>query len=54
MLKRFIVISGALISLAAVGFSQENSPGVSGTDAIAARQARALRYVLHHVPLDGG
>jgi cytochrome c556 len=39
MLKRLIVLSGALIGLAAVGLPQENTPGVSGIDAIAARQA---------------
>ncbi len=39
MLKGLIVLSGALIVLAAVGLPQENTPGVSGADAIAARQA---------------
>jgi cytochrome c556 len=39
MLKGLIVLSGALIGLAAVGSPQENTPGVSGIDAIAARQA---------------
>jgi cytochrome c556 len=39
MLKGLIVLSGALIGLAAVGLPQENTPGVSGLDAIAARQA---------------
>ena len=39
MLKRLIVLSGALIGLAALGLPQEDAPGVSGPDAIAARQA---------------
>jgi cytochrome c556 len=39
MLKGLMVLSGALIGLAATGFPQENTPGVSGLDAIAARQA---------------
>src|SRR5271169_969013 len=39
MLKRLIVVYGALIGLAAAGLPQENTPGVSGLDAIAARQA---------------
>jgi cytochrome c556 len=39
MLKNSIVLSGALIALAAVGSSQDDSHGVSGLDAIAARQA---------------
>jgi cytochrome c556 len=39
MLKNLTVLSGALLGLAAAGFSQENTPGVSGLDAIAARQA---------------
>ena len=39
MLKRLIVLSGALIGFAAAGLPQENTPGVSGLDAIAARQA---------------
>jgi cytochrome c556 len=43
MFKNLIVLSGALIGLAAAGFSQENptgvSGGISGLDAIAARQA---------------
>jgi cytochrome c556 len=39
MLKNLIVLSGALIGLAAVGLPQENTQGVSGLDAIAARQA---------------
>jgi cytochrome c556 len=39
MLKGLIVLSGALIGLAAAGLAQENTPGVSGLDAIAARQA---------------
>jgi cytochrome c556 len=39
MIKRLIVLSGALIGLTAVGLPQEDAPGVSGPDAIAARQA---------------
>jgi cytochrome c556 len=39
MLKHLIVLSGALIGLAAVGLPQQDTPGVSGLDAIAARQA---------------
>jgi cytochrome c556 len=39
MLKGLIVLSGALIGLAAIGLSQEGTSGVSGIDAIAARQA---------------
>lgn len=39
MLKNVILLSAALIGLAAGGFSQEGVPGVSGLDAIAARQA---------------
>jgi len=39
MLKNLIVLSGALIGLAVVVLPQENTPGVSGLDAIAARQA---------------
>jgi len=39
MLKRLIVVSGALIGLAPVGLPQQDTPGVSGLDAIAARQA---------------
>ena len=38
MLRRFIVLCGAWIVVTAVGLSQEGS-GVSGTDAIIARQA---------------
>jgi cytochrome c556 len=38
MLKRIMVLSGAWIGLAAVGLPQE-APGVTGPDAIAARQA---------------
>jgi cytochrome c556 len=34
-----IALSGALIGLAAAGLSQQDTPGVSGPDAIAARQA---------------
>ena len=39
MLKNLIVLSGALIGLAAVGLPQESTPGVSGPDAISTRQA---------------
>lgn len=39
MLKNLIVLSGGVIVLAAVGLSQQDTPGVSGLDAIAARQA---------------
>jgi cytochrome c556 len=39
MLKRLIVVSGALIGLAPVGLPQQDTPAVSGLDAIAARQA---------------
>ena len=39
MLKALIRLSGALIGLAAVGLPQEGTPGVSGLDVIAARQA---------------
>jgi cytochrome c556 len=39
MFRRFIVLSGACIGLAAVGAAQEDSRSVSGPDAIAARQA---------------
>src|SRR3984957_14117970 len=39
MLNNLIVLSGALIGLAAVGLPQENTPGVSGPDAISARHA---------------
>ena len=39
MLKRLIVLSGALIGLTAPGLPQEVTPGVSAADAIAARQA---------------
>jgi len=39
MLKSLMVLSAGVIGLAAVGLSQQNSPGVSGVDAIAARQA---------------
>src|SRR5580704_1531535 len=38
MLRRFIACGGACIAIAAIGFSQEGS-GVSGSDAIVARQA---------------
>ena len=39
MLKRSIVLSGALIGLAAAGLCQEGPSAVSAADAIAARQA---------------
>jgi cytochrome c556 len=39
MLKRLIVLSGALIGVTAPGLAQEVTPGVSAADAIAARQA---------------
>ena len=39
MLKNLIVLCGALIGFTAAGWPQENAPGVSGLDAIAARQA---------------
>jgi cytochrome c556 len=39
MLKRLIVLSGVLISATAPGLPQENTRGLSGADAIAARQA---------------
>src|SRR5579862_7244294 len=39
MLRNLIVLSGALIALAAAGSSQDDRHGVSGLDAIAARQA---------------
>ena len=39
MEKRLIVLSGALIGFAALGICQEGAPGVSGPDAIVARQA---------------
>ena len=39
MLKDLIVLCGALIGFTAAGWPQENAPGVSGLDAIAARQA---------------
>jgi cytochrome c556 len=39
MLKNLIVLSGAWIGLAAIGLPQQNTPGVSGPDAISARQA---------------
>jgi cytochrome c556 len=39
MLKGVIVVSSALIALVAVGLPQEDARGVSGLDAIAARQA---------------
>jgi cytochrome c556 len=39
MLKGLTVLSVALICLAAAGLPQESTPGVSGIDAIAARQA---------------
>lgn len=39
MLKRLIVLSGVLIGVTAPGLPQEETRGVSGLDAIAARQA---------------
>ena len=39
MLKRLIVLSGALIGVTAPGLPQEDTHGVSAVDAIAARQA---------------
>ena len=39
MWNRLIVLSGALIGLAAASLAQEDTAGVSGPDAIAARQA---------------
>jgi len=39
MLKGLIVLSGALIGFAAAGLPQEGASGVSGIDAIAARQS---------------
>ncbi|HUJ23068.1 MAG TPA: cytochrome c [Bryobacteraceae bacterium] len=39
MLKNLMVLSGALIGLAAAGLSQDDTHGVSGPDAIAARRA---------------
>jgi cytochrome c556 len=39
MLKRLIVLSGALIGLTAPGLPQEDTNGVASLDAIAARQA---------------
>jgi cytochrome c556 len=39
MLKTLIVLAVALIGLAATGLTQDDKPGVSGLDAIAARQA---------------
>jgi cytochrome c556 len=39
MLKRLIVLSGALIAVTAPGLPQEVTQGVSAVDAIAARQA---------------
>jgi cytochrome c556 len=38
MLKILIVLTGVWIGFAATSLSQENAPGVSGLDAIAARQ----------------
>src|SRR5215472_5091711 len=37
--KRVIVLSGALVGFAALGLPLEDTPGVSGEDVIAARQA---------------
>ena len=39
MLKTLTVLAGGLIGLAAACLPQENTPGISGVDAIAARQA---------------
>src|ERR1700734_3059571 len=39
MLKGSIILSAALMGFAAVGVPQADPPGVSGVDAIAARQA---------------
>jgi cytochrome c556 len=39
MLKGLIIFSGVLLGFAAVGVPQADAPGVSGVDAIAARQA---------------
>ena len=39
MLKGLVLLSAALIGLAAAASPQEDTPGVSGVDAIAARQA---------------
>jgi cytochrome c556 len=39
MLKRLIVLCGGLLGLATGGLTQESTAGVSGADAIAARQA---------------
>jgi cytochrome c556 len=39
MLKRLIVLSGALIGMTASGLPQDDTRGVSAVDAIAARQA---------------
>jgi cytochrome c556 len=39
MLKALILFSGAVTCLAALGFCQQSTSGVSGTDAIAVRQA---------------
>jgi cytochrome c556 len=39
MLRNLIVLSSALLGLAAPGLPQDATPGVSGLDAIAARQA---------------
>jgi cytochrome c556 len=39
MWKTLVVTSGTLVCLAVVGLPQQNTPGVSGPDAIAARQA---------------
>jgi hypothetical protein len=51
MLKTLTVLSGALIALVAAGLSQENPPAYPAP--MPSRRGRqALRYVLHHVPLD--
>lgn len=39
MLKRLIAVSAAWIGLAAAGLPEASSPGVSGSDAVATRQA---------------
>src|SRR5215469_18643767 len=39
MWKRLMVLFGVLIGFAVAGLPQQNTPGVSGLDAIAARQA---------------
>jgi cytochrome c556 len=52
MLRLLMVLCGAWISVTAVGFSQEGS-GVSGTDAIVARQASLdMSSITFHSMLD--